>query len=373
VPDQQRVIDHERVSGPEFQTGPRAARLGVFGISATVAAVHVIGWGAVLGLILPALVRSGANPGPLLALSLSAYALGIRHAFDADHIAAIDNAARQLVTRGRRSSSVGFWFALGHSTVVLLAVLFIAAGARSFTAGLTDDGSALRQVAGIWGGSISGVFLLAAGILNLPALASLRASRRRLRSGRPESHPDEITASLDRRGVLFRLLRPLTKLVDRPSRMYPVGFLFGLGLDTAASISLFALAGTFTVGLPWYSVMVLPVLFTAGMTLFDTADGVMVSRVYRWASSDSSRTLDYNIVMTSVSVALAFAIGVTGLLSVLAQIVGSGSVLSDMLGSLDMNILGIGAVIFFALVWMTTTLLRKAQTARTLRVARSQF
>ena len=338
---------------------PRGAPRGGLWVPSAIALLHVLGWGVLLGAVLPAQLAAGESPGPVLALSLGAYALGIRHAFDADHVAAIDNATRQLVARGRHASTTGFWFALGHSTVVFLAVLFIAGGASTLGSALTDEGTALRDGAALWGGSVSGVFLLATGILNLPALVSLTATRRRLRSGRSEPRPEDVQAALDRRGVFFRLLRPMTKLVGRPSRMYPVGFLFGLGLDTAASISLFALAGTFTASLPWYSVLVLPVLFTAGMTLFDTLDGVLVTRVYRWASSNPTRSLDHNIVTTGVSVALAFVVGITSLVSVLAQLIGPGFALTQTLGSLDLNILGLGTVVFFALVWATTTILRK--------------
>jgi len=325
--------------------------------------LHVLGGGVLLGAVLPAQLAAGESPGPLLALSFGAYALGIRHAFDADHVAAIDNATRQLVARGRHASTTGFWFALGHSTVVLLAVVFIAGGASTFSSALTDGGSALREGAALWGGSVSGVFLLATGILNLPALAALSATRRRLRSGKSVANQEDIAAALDRRGVLFQLLRPMTQLVGRPSRMYPVGFLFGLGLDTAASIGLFALAGTFTDALPWYAVLVLPLLFTAGMTLFDTLDGVLVTRVYRWASSNPLRSLDHNIVTTAVSVGLAFVVGTTGLVSVLAQLLGPGFPLAQTLVSLDLNSLGLGAVVFFALVWASTAVLRRKRDA----------
>lgn len=338
---------------------PREAPRGRLWVPWTIALLHVLGWGALLGAVLPAQLATGASAGPLLALSFAAYALGIRHAFDADHVAAIDNATRQLVARGRHASTTGFWFALGHSTVVLLAVVFIAGGASTLSSALTDDGSALRQDAALWGGSVSGVFLLATAILNLPALAALTATRRRRRSEQSVPDREDIAAVLDRRGVLFRLLRPMTQLVGRPSRMYPVGFLFGLGLDTAASITLFALAGTFTRALPWYAVVVLPILLTAGMTLFDTLDGVLVTRVYRFASFNPTRSLDHNIITTGVSVGLAFVVGTTGLLSVLVQLLDPGFSLIPTLGSLDVNILGLAAVVFFTLVWAATTILRK--------------
>ncbi len=332
---------------------PRANTRGGLRIPATILALHALGWGALFGVILPAQQSAGGDGTALLALSLGAYALGIRHAFDADHIAAIDNATRQLIARGRRSASVGFWFALGHSSVVALAVLLIAAGASAFTAVVADDNSSLRHIAGIWGGTVSGVFLLATGILNLPALKSLTAARRNLRPGQTHQ-PEDVARALNGRGVMSRLLSPVTKLVDRPSRMYPVGVLFGLGLDTVASISLFALAGTFSQALPWYAVLVLPILFTAGMTLFDTLDGALVSRVYRWASSDAKRTLNHNIATTSVSVALAFVVGTSGLIAVVGEIVGADFALTSILESVDFNILGIAAVAFFAVAWLAT-------------------
>ncbi|WP_222844957.1 hypothetical protein [Kocuria sp. CNJ-770] len=207
-------------------------------IGAAVVLLHLIGWGALLGL------AAGAGPGGdglLLGLGLSAYALGVRHAFDADHIAAIDNATRALMARGRESAATGFWFALGHSSVVLLSVLLLALGVEVFAGGLADEGSGLRRAAGLWGGTVSGLFLLTAGLLNLAVLLRLRRAHSSARAG--ALGPAELDAHVDGRGLLHRLLHPVTRVVDRPARMYPVGLLFGLGLDTAASIGLFVVAG----------------------------------------------------------------------------------------------------------------------------------
>ncbi|MGQ1799051.1 HoxN/HupN/NixA family nickel/cobalt transporter [Kocuria oceani] len=332
-------------------------------MGATVVGLHVAGWGVLFAWLLPAQTTAGGNPAVLLGLTVSAYALGVRHAFDADHIAAIDNATRQFLTRGRSSAATGFWFALGHSSVVVLSVLGLALGFELFAGGLADEDSALRQGAGIWGATVSGLFLVTAGALNLPALRSLHRLRRAIGDGPVDEHA--LHTQLDRRGVLHRVLHPLTRLVDRPSKMYPVGFLFGLGLDTAASISLFVLAGTLAPGLPWYAVMVLPVLFTAGMTAFDSADGLMMSRVYSRVTGDARRTLDYNFLVTAVSVAVAFLIGGTGLLAVLTELTGSTHAVLAAITGVDLNFLGLALIAFFALAWATTAAARRAVPATT--------
>ncbi|MCD1145489.1 HoxN/HupN/NixA family nickel/cobalt transporter [Kocuria sp. LUK] len=331
---------------------PTAGSRGLPLIGAAVVLLHVVGWGALLLLV----AGSGtAGTAVFTGLALSAYALGVRHAFDADHIAAIDNATRSLTARGRPSAATGFWFALGHSSVVLLSVLALALGLEVVAGGLADEGSGLRRAAGIWGGTVSGLFLLTAGVLNLGVLLRLRRARRAARTGTLDAAA--LAAQLDRRGVLHRVLHPVTRAVDRPARMYPVGFLFGLGLDTAASIGLFVMAGGLAPELPWYAVLVLPVLFTAGMTLFDSADGVLMHRVYGWASTDARRKLDYDLTVTTVSVAIAFVIGGTGLLSVLAEPVDPSGGLLAAVAALDLNFLGVAVIVFFALAWLGARLL----------------
>lgn len=345
------------------QSRAREQVRGLTGMWATVLSLHVLGWGALFAWLLPAQTAAGGSPGVLLGLAVSAYALGVRHAFDADHIAAIDNATRQFLTRGRTTVTTGFWFALGHSSVVVLSVLLLALGVEAFAGNLADEDSTLRQAAGIWGGTVSGMFLLTAGVLNLPALRSLHRLRRTMGNGPVDE--SELHTHLNRRGVLHRLLHPLTRTVDRPAKMYPVGFLFGLGLDTAASISLFVLAGALAPGLPWYATIVLPVLFTAGMTAFDSADGLMMSRIYSRATGDARRTVDYNIVVTGVSVFIAFLIGGTGLLTVLAELTGSSHGILAAITAVDLNFLGIALIAFFALTWAATAALRKTAPAAT--------
>ncbi|MFI7582761.1 HoxN/HupN/NixA family nickel/cobalt transporter [Kocuria sp. M1N1S27] len=326
-----------------------AGRRTVTVIGTAVVLLHLVGWGALLALA-PGAETSQGGTGLFVGLALSAYALGIRHAFDADHIAAIDNATRALMARGRESAATGFWFALGHSSVVLVSVLLLTLGLEAFAGGLADEGSGLRRAAGIWGGTVSGLFLVTAGVLNLAVLLRLGRARRAARTGTLDAA--ELDAHLADRGVLHRVLHPVTRVVDRPAKMYPVGLLFGLGLDTAASIGLFVMAGGLAPELPWYAVFVLPVLFTAGMTTFDSADGVLMHRVYGWASVDAHRRLDYNLTVTTVSVAIALVIGGTSLLSVLAELVRpTGGVLA-LVAAVDLNFLGMAVIVFFGTVWL---------------------
>lgn len=323
----------------------RGERRILAGMGLTVLALHVAGWGILGAVVVPAVVRSGGNASVLLGLAVSAYALGIRHAFDADHIAAIDNATRRLVAADHRPVSVGFWFALGHSTVVIGAVALVLAGFHAFSSGLSDQGSPLRQGASVWGSAVSGLFLLLAGAVNLPSLRGMGSVLRRARGGSVD--PAELERHLDSRGILTRALGPLVRMVDAPWKMYPTGFLFGLGLDTAASVGLFA-AGALSPGMPPAAALALPLLFTAGMTLFDSADGIAMNRIYRWAAGDAYRTAVYNLGVTAVSVGVAFVVGAAGLAAVAAQVLDIRDGPLAALAGLDTGLIGAGLVGVFA-------------------------
>lgn len=344
---------------------PEEAR-SLLGMSITVLLLHAVGWGGLAVLILPAYGAAGGNTGFLLGLAVSAYALGIRHAFDADHIAAIDNATRSLLSRRRQAVSVGFWFALGHSSVVLVSVALLVLGLDAFSAQLADDGSALRRAASVWGAAFSGFFLLLVAALNLPALRGMRQALRSSGSGALDQRAVE--AALNRRGVLSRVLHPFAGMIDRPSRMYPVGFLFGLGLDTAASVALFVAAAGLAPALPWYGVLLLPVLFTAGMTLFDSADGLFMNHLYQKAAADPYRRLHYNLAVTGISVGVAFFIGGTGLLAAAADVFGAVGPLAA-LAAFDVNLLGVGIALVLGVVALATARRRSAAGPRTLAVS----
>ena len=330
----------------------------LLGMSATVVVLHIVGWGALLLLALPELSHAGGNGAVFLGFAVSAYALGVRHAFDADHIVAIDNATRRLVSAGRRPVSVGFWFALGHSTVVVVTVALLVVGIDAFAGNLSDGGSTLRHVAGLWGAAVSGVFLILMGALNLSALRGLRTMLRGVRSG--QFVESELDGHLNNRGVINKVLRPVARLVDTPRKMYPVGLLFGLGLDTAASISLLVTGGVLTPNLPWYAVFILPILFTAGMALFDSADGILMNRVYHWASVDPYRKVHYNLIVTGVSVFVAFFVGGMGLMSVATDLgIGNGAL--DVFAAVDLNLLGETLIGVFAFIWISAALWRRGR------------
>nr|WP_284288521.1 HoxN/HupN/NixA family nickel/cobalt transporter [Angustibacter aerolatus] len=278
----------------------------LLGTLAFVALLHVVGWGVLLLFVVPQGLTAGAQVFGV-GLGVTAYTLGMRHAFDADHIAAIDNTTRKAMTDGQRPVSVGFWFSLGHSSVVFAMALVVAAGAR-FAGTLVREGSPVHQALGVVGTSVSGLFLYLIGILNLVALVGIVRVFRRMRRG--EAGDEALEEVLGQRGLLARVLRRVTRTITKPWQMYPAGVLFGLGFDTATEISLLVLAGAGAAsGLPWYAVMVLPVLFAAGMSLLDTLDGAFMNVAYQWAFANPVRKVFYNLTITGLSVAVALLIG----------------------------------------------------------------
>ncbi|MGA7148417.1 MAG: HoxN/HupN/NixA family nickel/cobalt transporter [Microbacterium sp.] len=264
-----------------------------------IALLHVLGWGILLLLVIPAGIPLGGGGGALVTLGvgLTAYALGVRHAFDADHIAAIDNTTRRLAERGKPANTVGLWFSLGHSTIVVVLCILLTLGITAIGESLADDSSALRTWTGIIGPTVSGVFLLVIAAINI---ASLR---------RGHGHAG---------GPVLRILGPFEKAVDRPSRMYVVGLLFGLGFDTATEIGLLALAGAATfAAVPWWAALTLPVLFAAGMSAFDTTQGAVMRRAYGWQPGRRRLGEVYALAMTGISVIAAVLIAVVQLADVL--------------------------------------------------------
>jgi high-affinity nickel-transport protein len=312
--------------------------------------LHVVGWGLLIGVVAP---QEFHVAGHLFGagLGLTAYTLGMRHAFDADHIAAIDNTTRKLMAEGQRPMSVGFWFSLGHSSVVFVMVMLLGFGIRALAGALEDGDSALQHVTGVWGTSVSGLFLVAIGLVNLAALAGIVRVLRRMRSG----HVDEaeLERRLDSRGLLNRVLGRVTRAVRRPWHMYPVGLLFGLGFDTVTEVGLLVLAGgAAAANLPWYAVLTMPVLFAAGMSLLDTIDGSFMNIAYGWAFAKPVRKIYYNLTVTSLSVAVALIIGVIELVSVLADRLGISSGPVAWIASIDLGDVGFWIVGLFVVTWV---------------------
>jgi high-affinity nickel-transport protein len=328
-------------------------KISVAGMAGSLLLVTVLGWGVLTAVVAPAHYQLGTAGVFGAGLGLTAYLLGMRHAFDVDHIAAIDNTTRKLLAergRGARPLSVGFWFALGHSALVFVLVLLLSMGVRAVTGEITDDNSALKQIGGLIGTGVTGLFLLLIGVVNLVVLVGIIKVFLGLRSGRFDEAALE--NQLNNRGLINRLLGGVTKAVRKPWHMFPVGLLFGLGFDTATEVALLVLAGGAAAGaLPWYAVLLLPVLFAAGMSLFDTLDGVFMCFAYDWAFMKPIRKVFYNITITSLSVAVALIIGLIEIVSLLVDRLGITSGPLAFIGSLDLDYVGFTVVGLFVLTW----------------------
>src|SRR5215467_10970235 len=279
----------------------------VGGMAGTVVGLHVLGWG-MLAAALSGHYHISKTEMFGFGTGILAYTLGMRHAFDADHIAAIDNTTRKLVNEGKRPLSVGFFFSLGHSSIVFGMAMLLNFGIRALDQQVKDDNSGLHNVTGIIGTTVSGTFLYIIAILNVIILTGIMRVFREMRAGR--YNDEELEEQLNKRGLMNRFLGPLARRVDTPWKIYPIGFLFGLGFDTATEIALLVLAGTAVAGgLPFYAILSLPILFAAGMSLFDTADGCFMNFAYDWAFAKPVRKVYYNLTITGLSVFVAVFIG----------------------------------------------------------------
>jgi nickel/cobalt transporter (NiCoT) family protein len=246
---------------------------------------------------------------------------------------------------------VGFWFSLGHSTVVFGLCILLSLGVRALAGQVRDDSSALHQTTGLIGTTVSGVFLYIIGILNLVVLVGILKVFRRMRQG--DFDEAELEHHLDNRGFMNRILKGATKAVRKPWHIYPVGILFGLGFDTATEVGLLVLAaGAAAFALPWYAILVLPILFAAGMSLFDTVDGCFMNFAYGWAFAKPVRKIFYNITITALSVAVALIIGTIELVSILVDKLGIRSGPLAALAGVDLNYVGYAIVGLFVITWI---------------------
>ncbi len=319
------------------------------GMALVVLGLHVLGFALLLGVVAPAHYRLGGQVFGV-GLGITAYVLGMRHAFDADHIAAIDNTTRKLITDGQHPVSVGFWFSLGHSTVVFGMCALLAMGIRALVGQVSDNSSTLHTVTGVIGPVVSGVFLLLLGLLNLVTLVGIVRVFFRMRHG--DIDEAALEHHLASRGGINRFLGGLTKAVRRAWHIYPVGVLFGLGFDTASEIALLVLAGgAAAVALPWYAVLTLPVLFAAGMSLLDTVDGAFMNAAYHWAFARPVRKAYYNITVTALSVAVAVVIGVVELVSAVADRLGIHDGVIGAVAGVSLDRAGYGIVALFVATW----------------------
>jgi high-affinity nickel-transport protein len=341
----------------------RKDRTSVGGMLGFIVLLHVIGFGILFGLVAPRHYHVGGDhPVFTIGVGVLAYTFGLRHAFDADHIAAVDNTTRKLLADNaerealgepgqRPPLSVGFWFSLGHSTVVFALAFLLAVGVKALAGPVENNDSTLHSVTGVVGASVSGVFLWVLGILNFAVLLGILKIFREMRTGRYDEQ--ELEDQLNKRGFMNRFLNGLTRSVRKAWHIYPVGVLFGLGFDTATEVGLLVLAGGAAVfDLPFYSVLVLPILFAAGMCLMDTTDGVFMNAAYGWAFAKPVRKVFYNITITSISVAVALIIGTLELVGVIAD---QADITTGPIGAIaDVNLdyAGYGIVGLFVLSWL---------------------
>jgi high-affinity nickel-transport protein len=329
----------------------RADWTSIISIGAVVAALHLFGWGVLLFVVTPQNINLGSAGVFGVGLGTTAYLLGVRHAFDADHIAVIDNTTRKLVGEGRRSVSAGLWFSLGHSSVVFGLAFLLAIGVKALVGPVEDAKSPMLQTFGLVGSLVAGTFLILIGLTNLAAAIGIARVFRDMRAGGFDEAALE--RHLDNRGVLARLLGRVMRRVTKPWHLYPVGFLMGLGFDTATQVALLILAaGSAAFTLPWFATLVLPVLFAAGMSLFDAVDGIFMSRAYGSAFFKPIRKVYYNLTVTVLSVLVALVIGVIVLVGLLADRLGINSGPLALIGSADLEFVGFTIVGMFVAAWL---------------------
>ena len=336
-------------------------RRSLAGMAGFVVLLHLLGFGILFGLVVPQHYHLGGDhPVFTIGVGVLAYTFGLRHAFDADHIAAVDNTTRKLLADNalreaenrpaRKPLSVGFWFSLGHSTIVFGLSFLLALGVKALVGPVENDNSTLHSATGVIGASVSGVFLWILGVLNLVVLLGILRVFRGMRTGR--YNEAELEEQLNKRGFMNRFLGGLTKSVRKAWHIYPIGVLFGLGFDTATEVGLLVLAGgAAAFNLPFWSILVLPMLFAAGMCLMDTIDGVFMNAAYGWAFAKPVRKVFYNLTITAISVAVALVIGTIELVGVLAEQAGITSGPIAWIGDIPLDYAGYAIVGLFVLAW----------------------
>ena len=309
------------------------------GLYGVIALLHVCGWGLFL-------YYSSRYPA-LVGLGFVAYMFGLRHALDADHIAAVDDTVRYMLQKGKRPLGIGFFFSLGHSTIVFFMAVAIIFAATAVKRGLPE----LENLGSIIGTGVSGTFLWVIGILNLLVLLNILKVWRQAKTGKhSHAHLEEL---LTQRGFMNRLFGGrLQRIISHSWQMYPIGVLFGLGFDTASEVGLLAMtAGASAGNLPVAAVLSLPILFAAGMSAMDTTDGVLMSKAYNWAFVNPLRKIFYNLTITSLSIAVALVIGTTELLQVVIGTLDLDGPVFDFVARLDFGILGYVIVGLFLAAW----------------------
>ena len=332
----------------------------IIGIYALLAGVNLVVWGW-------AVVLFRDQP-VLLGTALLSYGFGLRHAVDADHIAAIDNVTRKLMQEGKRPVAVGFFFALGHSTVVVLAAAGVAATATL----LATSFDGFKAIGGIVSTAVSALFLFIIAAVNIVILRAVWRTYRHVRAGGAYQDED-FDLLLNNRGLLARMFRPLFRLIDKSWHMYPLGFLFGLGFDTATEVALLGISATQAAkGMSIWSIMVFPALFTAGMALIDTTDGILMLGAYDWAFIKPIRKLYYNLTITAVSVLVAVVVGGVEALGLIGGQLKLSGWFWDGVGALNENFGSLGFIVIgiFIAAWIGSVVVYRYKGLDSVDVAR---
>jgi high-affinity nickel-transport protein len=313
--------------------------------------LHVLGFGVFIAFVVPSNFK-----GLGIGVAVLAYTLGLRHAFDADHISAIDNTTRKLMNEGKRPLSVGYFFSLGHSTIVIAIGAGIVIAEKAVYNAVSHNSSGLEQFGGVFGTIVSASFLYLIASLNVVILVSILGVFFRMRRG--EYNEAELEQQLNNRGFMFRFFGRWMKAITQPWQMYPVGVVFGMGFDTASEVALLATTALLaSQALPWYSIMCLPVLFTAGMCLMDTFDGCFMNIAYGWAFFNPVRKVFYNLAITGLSVAICFLIGTIEVLGLLPVELHWNGPFWHYMASFDINTAGFIIVGMFVVTWTAALLI----------------
>jgi high-affinity nickel-transport protein len=333
-------------------------RFRVIGMYSVILLLHAIGFFVFIVFVVPAHYK-----GLGIGLSLTAYTLGLRHAFDADHISAIDNTTRKVINDRRgtdepRPFSFGFFFSLGHSTIVVAIGVGIIIAEKTVFAAVSNDGSGLEQFGGLFGTIVSASFLFLIGLLNVVILAGIVKVFRSMRRGNYDEA--ELERQLQNRGFFYRFFGRWMKSINKEWQLYPVGVIFGMGFDTATEVALLAtVALEASQHVPWYAILCLPILFTAGMCLMDTTDGLFMNLAYGWAFFNPVRKVFYNLAVTGLSIAICFFIALIELLGLLPSEIHSlpQTGFWGFMENFDINKAGFVIVGMFIVTWVGALLI----------------
>jgi len=320
---------------------------------ASIVVLHIVGFGVFIVFVVPSHYK-----GLGIGVSVLAYTLGLRHAFDADHISAIDNTTRKLMNEGKKPLSVGYFFSLGHSTIVVAIGAGIVIAEKTVYAAVSHNSSGLEQFGGVFGTIVSAAFLYLIAFLNIVILAGIVTVFRKMRHG--DFDEAELEKQLENRGLMYRVFGRWMKSITKEWQMYPVGVVFGLGFDTATEVALLATTALLaTRSLPWYSIMCLPILFMAGMTLMDTLDGVFMNVAYGWAFFNPVRKVYYNLAITGLSVFICFFIGTIEVLGLLPTELHLHGGFWSFMANFNINTAGFIIVGLFVATWVGALMIWK--------------